>query len=208
MFDTDDKGWPVFPARFGGSPGKGVERGMLDVGGADGIRTKIKTLPDGSTVMLRTRNGFPEFTVTKRTIAAARVDFVETDYALRTYHSSHPFYTITGLQYLASITLDGGYTLSFALPPTDIEQGDTNYYPAEIEWTCDGLIPFYNFKPKLATLTGTETKVVMLSSNPLTESFSSASTDDGTFWLRFIPAKVLTVSVGGGQARILLKEPA
>ena len=60
----DDKGFPIFPSRDGGSIGASLENRMLDiVGGAQGIRTRIQTLPDGSTVMLRTRGGMPEFTM-------------------------------------------------------------------------------------------------------------------------------------------------
>lgn len=53
----------IFPTRDGGSIGTGLENRMLDaVGGANTIRTKIQHLQDGGSVMLRTRNGMPEFT--------------------------------------------------------------------------------------------------------------------------------------------------
>ena len=62
----DNKGWPVFPTRQGSSVGKAIENKMLGaVGGADTICTRIQTLPDGSTVRLRTRNGMPEFVRTQ-----------------------------------------------------------------------------------------------------------------------------------------------
>ena len=54
-----------FPTRQGGAQGAAAERMMLDsVGGAMSIRTKIRTNPDGSTTMLKTRGGMPEFTTT------------------------------------------------------------------------------------------------------------------------------------------------
>lgn len=61
MFDD------IFPVRHGGSSGKSEENRMLDsVGGPNTIRTKIVQTPEGE-LMLRTRGGFPEFTLTKKT---------------------------------------------------------------------------------------------------------------------------------------------
>lgn len=60
----DDKGWPVFPTRHGDPAGAAIENRMISkVGGPNTIRTEIQNLPDGE-VMLRTRNGMPEFTRT------------------------------------------------------------------------------------------------------------------------------------------------
>lgn len=52
----------LFPSRTGGAIGASLENRMLwNVGGAEGIRTKIMTLPDGSEARLKTRAGMPEF---------------------------------------------------------------------------------------------------------------------------------------------------
>lgn len=65
-WSEDDWGKPFFPTRFGSPQGHATERKMLDaVGGFDGIRTKIRTNPDGSTTILKTRGGMPVFTTTK-----------------------------------------------------------------------------------------------------------------------------------------------
>lgn len=64
-WSDDDWGKPFFPTRFGSPQGHATERKMLDaVGGFDGIRTKIRTNPDGSTTILKTRGGMPVFTTT------------------------------------------------------------------------------------------------------------------------------------------------
>ena len=64
-WSDDDWGKPIFPTRFGSPQGHATERKMLDaVGGFDGIRTKIRTNPDGSTTILKTRGGMPAFMTT------------------------------------------------------------------------------------------------------------------------------------------------
>ena len=61
-WSDDDWGKPIFPTRFGSPQGHATERKMLDaVGGFDGIRTKIRTNPDGSITILKTRGGMPVF---------------------------------------------------------------------------------------------------------------------------------------------------
>jgi hypothetical protein len=56
----------TFPTRDGESQGDATERVMLSaVGGPDTIRTRLQENPDGSTTMLRTRGGSPEFTTQK-----------------------------------------------------------------------------------------------------------------------------------------------
>ena len=63
MADYEDKLiGPVFPTRTGEAQGGATERQMLDsTQGAAGIRTKLRTNPDGSQTMLRTHNGLPRF---------------------------------------------------------------------------------------------------------------------------------------------------
>lgn len=57
--------WPL-PTREGPATGHASERQMLDRGGLqnDGFRTDLRLNADGSTTMLRTRGGHPEFTTT------------------------------------------------------------------------------------------------------------------------------------------------
>ncbi len=55
----------VFPTRTGPVVGTGLENRMLDsIGGENTVRSKFRTLLDGTTVMLKTRGGMPEFTST------------------------------------------------------------------------------------------------------------------------------------------------
>lgn len=63
----DDKQFgTLFPTRTGGATGTANERKMLDaLGGSEGFRTRIQTNSDGTTTMLRTKNGMPQFTTTK-----------------------------------------------------------------------------------------------------------------------------------------------
>lgn len=75
----DDKSWPIFPTRTGGAIGHAAERQMLDaIGGEGGFRTRIMRNPDGSTTMLRTKNGMPQFeTIPAKTpIAEAIQDYL------------------------------------------------------------------------------------------------------------------------------------
>lgn len=64
VFD-DKKLGRVFPTRTGTPQGAGAERVMLSQPGAGSIRTQMRTTPDGE-VMLRTRNGMPEFSTTEK----------------------------------------------------------------------------------------------------------------------------------------------
>lgn len=73
------------------------------VGGADGIRTRIQVLPDGSTVMLKTRNGMPEFVRTpKKTKIAEGVELV---FYCRLIDQTHPL----GVAYNSAVNAD--YTI-------------------------------------------------------------------------------------------------
>ena len=59
---NDDKFGPVWPVRTGTPSGTANERQMLDaIGGSSGFRTRYRTRGDGSTVMLRTKDGMPQF---------------------------------------------------------------------------------------------------------------------------------------------------
>lgn len=59
---SDDKFGTIWPVRSGTPFGTANERQMLDaIGGSEGFRTRIRTMPDGSEVRLRTKNGMPQF---------------------------------------------------------------------------------------------------------------------------------------------------
>jgi len=76
-WSDDDWGKPIFPTRFGSPQGHATERKMLDaVGGFDGIRTKIRTNPDGSTTILKTRGGMPVFTTTPAPVHLVKTPIV------------------------------------------------------------------------------------------------------------------------------------
>lgn len=67
----DEKFWTIFPVRTGIAQGKAKERLMLDaVGGADNFRTRVLDNHDGSTTLLRTKNGMPQFSTEKRAMLA------------------------------------------------------------------------------------------------------------------------------------------
>lgn len=56
----------IFPTYDGDPPGKATATRMIaSVGGEDTIRTKIQTSSDGTVTRLRTRNGFPDFVVSR-----------------------------------------------------------------------------------------------------------------------------------------------
>ena len=62
--DNDDK--KRLPYRHGGWAGRDNERDMLfNTDGSASFKTRIRDLPDGSRVMLRTKDGMPQFTITK-----------------------------------------------------------------------------------------------------------------------------------------------
>ena len=66
MSFDDKKFGTIFPVRDGVSTGAANERRMLDsIGGSDSFRTRIQNNADGSTTMLRTKNGMPQFTTTQ-----------------------------------------------------------------------------------------------------------------------------------------------
>lgn len=70
----DDKFGRIWPTRQGGAIGGARERQMLDaLGGSEGFRTRISYNADGSVTELRTKDGMPQFTTTKRKIPAAIV---------------------------------------------------------------------------------------------------------------------------------------
>lgn len=60
----------VLPTRNGAATGTANERQMLDrIGGSAGYRKQFQTNPDGSTTMLTTKNGMPQFTTYGATVA-------------------------------------------------------------------------------------------------------------------------------------------
>lgn len=174
MWDDDD--FQVFPTRQGLSPGKGIERNLLEaVGGADGFRTRIINNPDGSTTMLRTRGGFPEFTTTSPAPKVIEeIGLVESNYLLREYWEDHALYTTMlctlPFKYLKSITLVGNRKLVFASPPSNKLEND-DYYAAESKRALDGLFTYFLFHPKRAqvTLNGQAVEIITFAPPGVTE---------------------------------------
>lgn len=73
----DEKFGPLFPVRTGVPQGVSTERCMLDaIGGAEGFRTRIIENADGSSTMLRTKNGSPQFSTAQMTPTATEVQTV------------------------------------------------------------------------------------------------------------------------------------
>ena len=66
---------------FDGGKDKSLARSMIDgIGGTQGFRTKIVQNADGSTTMLRTKNGMPQFfTEEKEEKQATNLSYVETN---------------------------------------------------------------------------------------------------------------------------------
>lgn len=63
--DNEDK--KRLPYRHGGWAGRNNERDMLfRADGSSSFKTSLRDLPDGSQVMLRTKDGMPQFTITKK----------------------------------------------------------------------------------------------------------------------------------------------
>lgn len=57
-----DGDWSIFPTRTGIATGSANERQMLDaIGGAESFRTRLMNNADGSTTLLRTKGGMPQF---------------------------------------------------------------------------------------------------------------------------------------------------
>lgn len=67
-WDDKDDFKAVFPVRTGNAIGTALENRMISaVGGPDTIRTRVLSSPDGSTTILKTRGGHPEFVTTRKT---------------------------------------------------------------------------------------------------------------------------------------------
>jgi len=66
----------ILPTRDGTAQGHGAERVMMNaVGGPGGIRTRIVSNPDGTTTMLRTRNGMPEFSTSGQAVSPVEPEY-------------------------------------------------------------------------------------------------------------------------------------
>lgn len=111
----DDDGYPVFPTRTG-VIGTALENRMLGAAGVGTIKTSMKSLPDGTTVRLRTRNGMPEFVIDidKRQICPIEYGPITEDvYANREMWSPYVKFSIDGLY---SITVERNKTIDVLLP--------------------------------------------------------------------------------------------
>lgn len=126
----DDIIGKVFPTRVGGAIGASKENRMIKaVGGEDGIRTKIQINPDGSTTMLRTRGGSPEFTTTKprpKPVVTPPEPKPDRTFLFRAFEYSAPGVVKTavlanrkgsGMQ-VVSTTTESGYDSCYNVAPT------------------------------------------------------------------------------------------
>lgn len=109
---------------FEGDKDRTTARKMIDnVGGADGIRTKIITGADGSTTMLRTRNGFPHLKTDK---PESKLH----DSAL--WHGIVVDLKVTGTEKSVFYTM--GSLGARAVRQTGVQQtGVKNYFPDQVE---------------------------------------------------------------------------
>lgn len=124
-FDDKDLG-RVFPTRNGEAQGASFEnRTLLNMGGANTTKTKIVKNPDGTETMCRTRNGFPEFTTTKKLVTPAG--------------GSCPRPPLTEINFAFAATQVGGNPYS---GPTGYRQwyGDDSVPPKpQYNWSHDGV---------------------------------------------------------------------
>lgn len=109
---------------FDGDKDRTTARKMIDnVGGADGIRTKIITGADGSTTMLRTRNGFPH-------LKTDRLEQKQQDYSL--WHGIVVDMKVAGIE--KSIFYTMGSLGARAVRQNTVQQtGVKNYFPDQVE---------------------------------------------------------------------------
>lgn len=115
MSFNDDKFGTLFQIRDGVATGAASERKMLDaIGGADSFRTRIQNNADGSTTMLRTKNGQPQFSTTEPSISVPTRSTVEQLCAVKVpAYSSDYTLAFVDVAYV-SMDKDGGGQVTYA----------------------------------------------------------------------------------------------
>ena len=115
MSFSDEKFGALFPTRDGVATGAASERKMLDaIGGADSFRTRIQANADGSTTMLRTKNGQPQFSTTEPSISVPTRSTVEQLCAVKVpAYSSDYTLAFVDVAYV-SMDKDGGGQVTYA----------------------------------------------------------------------------------------------
>ena len=111
------KDLPLFV--FEGDKDKTEARKMADaIDDMGGFRTVIRETSDG-TIMLRTKGGMPQITVTKKKkpVVATSLEWTETDFAKRQY----------GALKLTVLNNEMGGFMALVRPITAIEMDDTQY---------------------------------------------------------------------------------
>ena len=89
MSYKDEKFGTIFPTRVGRAIGSSNERTMLSaIGGADSFRTRLQHNPDGTTTILRTKNGMPQFITLSTTISAQMECLLSMDSGIVDLHSA------------------------------------------------------------------------------------------------------------------------
>lgn len=114
----------ALPTRMGTAIGKGLERVMLaSVGGGAGIRKAFRNNPDGSTTMLSTRAGMPEFTTSglaPRTITVSDSSIDEGGINIHTIQFSRRLQADTDFPFsLVDVTAIAG--TDYISPLTDVD---------------------------------------------------------------------------------------
>ncbi len=118
MSFSDEKFGTLFPTRDGVATGAASERKMLDaIGGADSFRTRIQNNADGSTTMLRTKNGQPQFSTTAPSIIVPETAVIEQLCAVKVpAYSSDYTLAFVDVAYV-SMDKDGGSQVTY---PRDV----------------------------------------------------------------------------------------
>lgn len=206
--DFDFRRTGLFPTVEGNSPGKGTQRVMIaSAGGSDGIRTKIRKNIDGTVTMLRTRNGFPEFSTTApETIIA--LEYEEQSYSLRAYGGNSFAYVF----WVINTPLLKSKLLTFNAFPYNQSTGNPQFYDIEPElYSSDGLASML-FVRHVKTATITIESVDHVASFAYLPSPTYFSTDHtvigySNFCHRASPIKTVAMNILAEDKTLYFKQP-
>lgn len=203
---------PIFPTRTGEAQGAATERKMLEKVGASSIRTETRNNPDGSQTMLRTRNGHPEFTTTKKPAATVSTDLVETAYLLRTLVTPDvDAGYISGLAIMQQTPLDGNKRLD--VPAYPDPAATTSSYSVGLNTSFEGVEQSWFPKALTGTIVDLTTGVSStLSPTTVTDFFGSYTTcyplTDAWTVVRANRVRTIPGTVAGKAVHVTMKSPA
>ena len=178
---------------------------MLDaIGGSAGFRTRIQTNPDGSTTILRTKNGMPQFTTTP----TQRGELAERAYDERLWTLPiAPGVYIPGLSYTQRFTLTNTATLTVGTYPTT-DTNTTDWAFTDIT-SLEGLT--FADAVRTSKVTYNLSGDVVCSVSPTIITYSSPYTVVGDFTTGWTSARLNRARfiklIGGPNQRVLLKTP-